>query len=114
MLAADRAEERGVHRYERISIDTTRHRIVGVATLASDGYRSRLSDLLNAPEREFLALTDATVQLLDRDDDDDAAAAAAAHFDFIAVHRQHIVFAVPLGEVAEPMPGDVSTPGSRR
>jgi len=110
MLAADRAEERGVHRYERISIDTTRHRIVGVATLASDGYRSRLSDLLNAPEREFLALTDATVQLLDRDDD----AAAAAHFDFIAVHRQHIVFAVPLGEVAEPMPGDVSTPGSRR
>ena len=109
MLAADRAEERGVHRYERISIDTTRHRIVGVATLASDGYRSRLSDLLNAPEREFLALTDATVQLLDRDDD-----VAAAHFEFIAVHRQHIVFAVPLGEVAEPMPGDVSTPGSRR
>lgn len=109
MLAADPAEERGVHRYERISIDTTRHRIVGVATLASDGYRSRLSDLLNAPERDFLALTDATVQLLDSDDD-----VAAVHFDFIAVHRHHIVFAVPLGEVAEPLPGDVRTPGSRR
>lgn len=88
-----------MHRYERISIDTTRHRIVGVATLASDGYRSRLSDLLNAPEREFLALTDATVQLLDRDE-------VPVHMDFIAVHRQHIIFAVPLGEVAEPIDGD--------
>ncbi|MEA2224460.1 MAG: hypothetical protein QOH83_2836, partial [Solirubrobacteraceae bacterium] len=34
-----------MHRYERISIDTPRHRIVGIATLAGDGYRSRLSDL---------------------------------------------------------------------
>ncbi|MGI8729499.1 MAG: DUF6812 domain-containing protein [Solirubrobacteraceae bacterium] len=99
MLGACHAEDEGVHRYERISIDTTRHRIVGVATLASDGYRSRLSDLLNAPEREFVALTDATVRLLDGDED-------PAHHDFIAVHRQHIVFAVPLGEVSEPAPSD--------
>ncbi|MDX6719917.1 MAG: hypothetical protein QOJ63_2171 [Solirubrobacteraceae bacterium] len=86
------------HRYERISIDTTRHRIVGVATLASDGYRSRLSDLLNAPERSFIALTDATVELLDGDD-------GAMHHDFIAVHRQHVVFAVSMGEVAQRAPG---------
>lgn len=83
------------HRYERISIDTPRHRIVGVATLASDGYRSRLSDLLNAPEREFIALTDATVELLDGDSE-------VRHYDFIAVHRQHVVFAVSLGEVQQP------------
>ena len=83
------------HRYERISIDTPRHRIVGVATLASDGYRSRLSDLLNAPEREFIALTDATVELLDSDSE-------VMHHDFIAVHRQHVVFAVSLGEVQQP------------
>ena len=83
------------HRYERISIDTARHRIVGVATLASDGYRSRLSDLLNAPEREFIALTDATVELLDGDSE-------VMNHDFIAVHRQHVVFAVSLGEVAQP------------
>lgn len=83
------------HRYERISIDTPRHRIVGVATLASDGYRSRLSDLLNAPEREFIALTDATVELLDGDSD-------VIQHDFIAVHRQHVVFAVSLGEVQQP------------
>ncbi len=93
------AEDRGVqHRYERISIDTARHRIVGVATLAADGYRSRLSDLLNAPEREFLALTDATVQLLDSD-------AEVNHHDFIAVHRQHVVFAFSLGEVSSATPG---------
>ena len=85
------------HRYERISIDTSRHRIVGVATLASDGYRSRLSDLLNAPEREFIALTDATVELLDGGSD-------VVQHDFIAVHRQHVVFAVSLGEVQQPTP----------
>jgi hypothetical protein len=88
------------HRYERISIDTPRHRIVGVVTLAADGYRSRLSDLLNAPEREFIALTDATVELLDSD-------AEAIHHDFIAVHRSHVVFTVSLGEVDQPVNGSV-------
>jgi len=99
MSAGRIAEVLGVqHRYEKISIDTTRHRIVGVATLASDGYRSRLSDLLNAPERSFIALTDATVELLDGD-------SGVMHHDFIAVHRQHVVFAVSMGEVAHPAPG---------
>jgi hypothetical protein len=98
MSAGWAAEERRVqHRYERISIDTARHRIVGVATLAADGYRSRLSDLLNAPEREFIALTDATVELLDSD-------AVVVHHDFIAVHRQHVVYAFSLGEVEHPSP----------
>jgi hypothetical protein len=83
------------HRYERISIDTPRHRIVGIATLASDGYRSRLSDLLNTPERDFIALTDATVTELDGD-------GVLRHHAFIAVHRQHVVFAVSMGEVEEP------------
>jgi len=81
-----------MHRYERISIDTPRHRIVGIATLAGDGYRSRLSDLLNAPERDFIALTDATVTTLDGDHE-------AIEHEFIAVHRQHVVFAVSLGVV---------------
>jgi hypothetical protein len=97
MLRVPAVEERGVqHRYERISIDTTRHRIIGVATLASDGYRSRLSDLLNAPEREFMALTDATVELLDGGSD------VVEHHDFIAVHRQHVVYAFSLGEIEQP------------
>jgi hypothetical protein len=85
------------HRFERISIDTPRHRIVGVATLASDGYRSRLSDLLNAPERDFISLTDATVTELD-------GSGEVSRHEFIAVHRQHIVFAVTLGEVESSAP----------
>ena len=90
------------HRYERISIDTQRHRIVGIATLATDGYRSRLSDLLNASERDFIALSDATVQELDGD-------RTLASHDFIAVHRHHVVFAVSLG--AEDEPVAAATPG---
>ena len=82
------------HRHERISIDTPRHRIVGSVTLAADGYRSRLSDLLNAPEREFIALSDATVQELDGE-------RTTQSHDFVAVHRQHVVFAVSLGTVEE-------------
>ena len=89
------------HRFERISIQTPHHRIVGVATLASDGYRSRLSDLLNAPERDFIPLTDATVTELDGEHE-------VTRHEFIAVHRQHVVFAVPLGEVAEPAGGAVA------
>lgn len=88
------------HRFERISIQTPRHRIVGVATLASDGYRSRLSDLLNAPERDFIPLTDATVTELD-------GAHEVTQHEFVAVHRQHVVFAVPLGEVDAPADGAI-------
>ncbi len=88
------------HRFERIAIDTPRYRIVGVATLASDGYRSRLSDLLNAPERDFIALTDATVTELGGDHE-------VSQHAFIAVHRRHVVFAVPLGAVEEPAAGPV-------
>jgi hypothetical protein len=89
------------HRYERISIETSRHRIVGVATLAGDGYRSRLSDLLNAPERDFIALRDATVTTIDGEP-------RVARHDFIAVHRQHVVFAVSLGIIDEPRAGDLA------
>ncbi len=85
------------HRFERIAIETARHRIVGVATLASDGYRSRLSDLLNAPERDFISLTEATVTQLDGDRE-------VSEHEFIAVHRQHVVFAIPLGPSAELAP----------
>ena len=86
------------HRFEQIAIETPRHRIVGVATLASDGYRSRLSDLLNAPERDFISLTDATVTQLDGE-------RAVTHHEFIAVHLRHVVFAIPLGPAAELAPG---------
>ena len=53
------------HRQERLLIETDRHRIRGAVTLARDGFRSRISDMLNAAERDFIALTDVTIEPLD-------------------------------------------------
>ena len=73
-------------RRERIRIETERHRIEGEITLARDGYRSRVSDVLNASEREFLTLIDVTVTPLD--------GGAAERHSYLTVARRHIVFAV--------------------
>ena len=53
------------HRQERIRIETPRHRIEGLITLARDGFRSRVSDVLNASERDFLTLTEVALQPLE-------------------------------------------------
>ena len=76
------------HRHERVYIETARHRISGVLTLPADGYRSRLSDFLNATERDFVSLTDAVVEIIGRD-------GPGTEHDFLAVSRRHIVFAIP-------------------
>jgi hypothetical protein len=78
-------------RQERVLIETSRHRIAGTLTLARDGYRSRVSDVLNAPERDFVSLTDVTVELLGAD-------GPGTLHPFLAISRRHIVFAIPLGE----------------
>jgi len=72
-------------RQERVRLETERYRITGEVTMARDGYRSRLSDLLNASEREFLALTNVTVVHHD--------GSAPELYEFMAVARRHIVFA---------------------
>jgi len=76
------------HRHERVYIETARHRISGVLTLPADGYRSRLSDFLNASEREFVSLTDVVLEVIGRE-------GPGTTHDFIAVARRHIVFAMP-------------------
>ena len=81
------------HRRERVQVETERHRIEGEITLARDGYRSRVSDVLNASERDFLTLTDVTVTPLD--------GGPAQTHQFLTVARRHIVFAV----AAEGPPG---------
>lgn len=82
------------HRQERIRIETARHRIEGLITLARDGYRSRVSDVLNASERDFLTLTDVSLEPLD--------GGPLESHPFLAVARRHIVFAVsPLEEAEE-------------
>ena len=42
------------HRDERIVVETSNYRITGMLRLPRDGYRSRLTDYLNAAERTFL------------------------------------------------------------
>ncbi|HEY6757954.1 MAG TPA: hypothetical protein VI318_00625 [Baekduia sp.] len=75
-------------RQERVYFETARHRIAGTLTLARDGYRSRVSDVLNATERDFISLTDVTVELVGHD-------GPGTHHDFLAVGRQHVVIAIP-------------------
>jgi hypothetical protein len=78
------------HRRERIRIETERHRIEGVLTLARDGYRSRVSDVLNASERDFITLTDVAVAPLE--------GGPLELHDYLTVARRHIVFAVAAPE----------------
>lgn len=95
MLAIVAAVE---HREERIIVETDRHRISGLLRLPADGYRSRLTDYLNAAERQFLALTDVEVTSLH-------GAPRVEQRDFIALSLRHVVLAMPAvrsGEQAEP------------
>jgi hypothetical protein len=89
MSAPDRRQDEQPsmdHRRERIRIETERHRIEGVLTLARDGYRSRVSDVLNASERDFLTLTDVTVAPLE--------GGPVELHEYLTLARRHIVFAV--------------------
>lgn len=81
------------HRRERIRIETERHRIEGLLTLARDGYRSRVSDVLNASERDFLTLTDVTVAPLE-------GGPVELHA-YLTIARRHIVFAVSASDMPE-------------
>jgi hypothetical protein len=77
-------------RQERLLIETDRHRIRGIVTLARDGFRSRVSDMLNAAERDFIALTDVTIEPLD--------GGPTMSCEFIALARTKIVFAMPVSD----------------
>jgi hypothetical protein len=77
-------------RHERVRIETPRHRIEGVLTLARDGYRSRVSDVLNASERDFITLTEVTVAPLE--------GGPIELHPYMSIARRHIVFAVEAPE----------------
>jgi hypothetical protein len=81
------------HRRERIRIETERHRIEGFLTLARDGYRSRVSDVLNASERDFLTLTEVTVAPLE--------GGPIELHPYLTLARRHIVFAVSAADAPE-------------
>jgi hypothetical protein len=89
-LSEEDAQPAMEYRKERIRIETERHRIEGILTLARDGYRSRVSDVLNASEREFLTLTDVTVAPLE--------GGPIELHPYLTLARRHIVFAVAASE----------------
>jgi hypothetical protein len=80
-------------REERIVVETARYRLVGTVRLSAEGFRSRLTDHLNAGEHEFIALTDVEIAPLD-------GAAAPARHRYVALGRRHIVFATSADETA--------------
>lgn len=80
-------------RRERVYLETDRHRISGFITLARDGYRSRVSDVLNATEREFVPMTDCVVELIGRE-------GQGTFHEVVAVSRHHIVLVIPESEGA--------------
>jgi hypothetical protein len=78
-------------RNERVVIETDRYRITGDLTLPRDGYRSRMTDFLNAAERDFIALTAVTLEPHDGSEEFDR--------EFIAVSRRHVVLAMPVEDI---------------
>jgi hypothetical protein len=67
----------------RIIVETERLRIEGEVTLPAEGYRSRLSDLLNREGIDFIAMEDVEVSGLN-------GKGKAEQLDFIAVARDHV------------------------
>lgn len=88
-------------RDERIVVETNRHRIAGSLRLPRDGYRSRLTDYLNASERQFLPLTEVEITPLD-------GSSTAEYRQFLVISLQHIVLAMPADGTRTEPDGDLS------
>lgn len=66
-------------------LETERHRIVGDVTLPAEGYRSRLSDLLNREGLSFVPVVNAQITDLNGSEPE--------RRKFVAVARDHIMVA---------------------
>lgn len=72
-------------RRERVVLETERQRVVGDVILPAEGFRTRLSDLLNSEGLKFVALVNATVS--------DHATGTSVSREFVAVARDHVQIA---------------------
>jgi hypothetical protein len=72
----------------RVRLETDLHVIEGTLQLPSEGYRSRMTDFLNAHDSDFLPVTDATLHPR-------GGGPAEAH-GYLAVSVRHIVLGVEL------------------
>jgi hypothetical protein len=75
-------------REERITVETERYRITGLLRMPRDGYRSRLTDFLNASERAFIPLTNVVIESLD-------GVGTPERRSFLVLSLSHIVLATP-------------------
>ena len=76
-------------RRERVRIETARHVIEATLQLPQEGFRSRLTDFLNAQGDDFLALTDAEVTWLD-------SSRAPERHEYLALAARHVVLVIEL------------------
>ena len=75
------------HRHARVRVETARHEIEGTLQLPHEGFRSRLTDFLNAQGDAFLPLTEAEVTWLD-------GAHEPEHHDYLALATRHVVLVI--------------------
>jgi uncharacterized protein DUF6812 len=73
----------------RVRLETERHAIEGTLQLPHEGYRSRMTDFLNAHDSDFLPITDATLTWLD------GTRPRETH-DYLAVSVRHILLGIEL------------------
>lgn len=96
-------------RRERVRLETQRHVIEGTLQLPHEGYRSRITDFLNAHDSDFIALTDADVEWTDGSHESE-------RHEFMAVSARHVIVVIELGSLGvidlpgPPPVGAVSTP----
>ena len=83
------------YRRERVRIETARHVIEATVQLPHAGFRSRLTDFLNASGEEFLALTDAEVTWLDGSHEPE-------RHEYLALASRHIVLVIELSSAPTP------------
>jgi hypothetical protein len=75
-------------RVQRIVMETTRFRIVGDVSLPTEGFRTRLSDVLNRADTGFLSLVNVELTPIDGGD--------KQSLPFVAVARNQVQIAFEL------------------
>ena len=82
-------------RRERVRIETARHEIEATLQLPQEGFRSRLTDFLNAQGDDFLPLTDAEVTWLD-------GSRPPERHEYLALATRHVVLVAELNPAPTP------------
>jgi hypothetical protein len=72
-------------RIQRVIVETTRFRIIGDVALPTEGFRTRLSDVLNRQDTGFIPLVDVEMEPVGGGDTE--------ALPFVAVSRDQIVVA---------------------